>query len=175
MNFDKVLDDLGEFGKWQKINLFLLWFPFMMCGVVVLLGSFTLLQPTEYRCKIEDCDVDGFQFDDFEKKWEREEFFPCYGRNSDRVSDINYKVSVRSAVLTDTDHCSGVDEFCVFLKPMAENGRCLSNLTNDKVFCNSESEFVYKEFQMTKTIISEFNMVCDKILKEINRKFFFSL
>ena len=148
MNFDKVLDDLGEFGRWQKVNLALLWLPITMVGSLVLLGSFTLLEPAEYRCKIKNCDVNNFQFDDFEKRWKREELFPCYGTSDDN------------------DQCSKKEEFCVFLKPVVSaSGKCLSNLTNEKVYCNSSSEFAYEEFEMKKTIISEFNMVCDKIFE----------
>ena len=143
MNFDKVLNDLGEFGRWQKMNLFLLWFPCMMSGVMVLIGSFTLLEPSEYRCK-NVCDVDDFQFDDYEEHWKREQLFPCSGNSS-------------------SIHCSGEDEFCMFLKPQILDGKCSSKLTNEKIFCNSDSEFVYKQFEMKKTVISEFNMVCDGI------------
>ena len=99
MNYDKVLEDLGEFGMWQKTTLLLLWFPCMMAGAMVLIGSFTLLQPSEYRCKMEDCDVDDFQFGDFEEHWKLEQLLPCSGNSS---SD-----------------CSGEDDYCVFLKPVA--------------------------------------------------------
>ena len=142
MNFDLVLEDLGEFGMWQKTNLLLLWFPCMMAGVMVLIGSFTLLQPSKYRCKMDDCDVDDFHFGDFQKHWNSEELFPCSGNSS--------------------NHCSGEDEFCMFLKPVVLDGKCLSNLTDEKIICNSESEFVYKEFEMRKTVITEFNLVCDR-------------
>ena len=148
MNFDKVLDDLGEFGRWQKINIALLWFPIMMAGSLVLLGSFTLLEPDEYRCKIKGCDKNNFQFDDFEERWAREELFPCYNNSNN-----------------DNDQCSGEDEFCLFLKPVVSNGKCLSNLTNERVYCNSTSEFAFRKFGMEKTVTSEFNMFCDEILK----------
>ena len=59
-------------------------------------------------------------------------------------------------------HCSG--DYCVFYKPVVLNVECLSNLTEEKVVCNSDSKFVYKEFEMKKTVISEFNLVCDKTL-----------
>jgi len=145
MNFDKVLDDLGEFGRWQKIILALLWLPIITVGVSVLIGSFTLLEPSEYRCKIEGCDKNDFQFDDFKDRWKREELFPCYGTSKEN------------------DQCSREDEFCMFLKPVVSKGECSPNLTNEKVYCDSGSEFAYGEFEMKKTIISEFNMVCDEI------------
>ncbi len=44
-NFDQVLEHIGSYGRWQKINVALLWLPAVAAGVMVLLWSFTGLEP----------------------------------------------------------------------------------------------------------------------------------
>ena len=41
MNYDKILEELGEFGPWQRINILLTMSMAMMGGVHVLMFSFT--------------------------------------------------------------------------------------------------------------------------------------
>ena len=41
MNYDQILEELGEFGKWQQIVAFLLWIPLGIGGIHVLMYSFT--------------------------------------------------------------------------------------------------------------------------------------
>jgi hypothetical protein len=41
MNYDKILEELGEFGPWQLIPVILLWFPSIASGIFVLTYSFT--------------------------------------------------------------------------------------------------------------------------------------
>ena len=40
MNYDDVLEELGEMGPWQILNLFLLWLPSVAGGMWVLTYSF---------------------------------------------------------------------------------------------------------------------------------------
>jgi hypothetical protein len=41
MNYDRILEDLGEFGPWQLFAITLLIFPAMAGGIFVLTYSFT--------------------------------------------------------------------------------------------------------------------------------------
>lgn len=41
MNYDDVLEELGELGAWQILHLFLLWLPATAAGIYVLTYSFT--------------------------------------------------------------------------------------------------------------------------------------
>lgn len=41
MNYDDILEELGELGPWQILNLALLWLPAMASGMFVLTYSFT--------------------------------------------------------------------------------------------------------------------------------------
>ena len=49
MNYDDILEELGELGTWQILNLLLLWLPSIASGIFVLTYSFT-------------GDFDAFQF-----------------------------------------------------------------------------------------------------------------
>ena len=46
MNYDDILEELGELGSWQILNLLLLWIPSIASGMWVLTYSFsgTVLQ-----------------------------------------------------------------------------------------------------------------------------------
>ena len=41
MNYDDILEELGELGRWQLLHLSLLWLPAMAGGIFVLTWSFT--------------------------------------------------------------------------------------------------------------------------------------
>ena len=41
MDYDEVLDEIGEFGRWQQVTIVLLWIPPMMAGIHNLLFVFT--------------------------------------------------------------------------------------------------------------------------------------
>ena len=41
MNYDDILEELGEMGRWQLLHLSLLWLPAMAGGIFVLTYSFT--------------------------------------------------------------------------------------------------------------------------------------
>ena len=41
MNYDDILEELGESGPWHIINLLLLWLPSLASGIFVLTYSFS--------------------------------------------------------------------------------------------------------------------------------------
>ena len=41
MNYDSILEELGEFGPWQLVPVVLLWFPSIASGIFVITYSFT--------------------------------------------------------------------------------------------------------------------------------------
>ena len=41
MNYDQILEEIGEFGPWQILPVILLWLPSIAAGVFVLTFSFT--------------------------------------------------------------------------------------------------------------------------------------
>ena len=134
MDYDKVLEKLGELGKWQKRTLALLWLPAIMGGAMVLLGCFTLLHPTHYRCKIEGCDNDDFEFGDFEERWMKEDLFPCVANKA-------------------MNACSEHEKYCMYYKPRIVDGQCIRNLTNKVEESNEDSEFTYEISEIEITVI----------------------
>jgi hypothetical protein len=66
MDYDNILLELGEFGRWQQMNALILWIPAVAAGMNILIASFAVLGPTNgYRCRTE-CDRDGtFAYDAF--------------------------------------------------------------------------------------------------------------
>ena len=48
-NYDDFVEEIGEFGLWQKFVCSLLWFPAAAGGIHVLMYSFTGLAPDTYR------------------------------------------------------------------------------------------------------------------------------
>ena len=63
LDYDDLVGEIGEFGLFQKIACFLLWFPAAAGGIHVMMYSFTGLEPTKYRCDIPGCnstDYDGY-------------------------------------------------------------------------------------------------------------------
>ena len=93
------------------------------------------LQPTNgFRCKIDGCDQDGFNFDDFPE----ELLFP---KNSE----------------------TGDAEYCKYYRPMIEeaSGNCshekFSNVIGE---CGNNAEYAYNSFEFKKTLVTEWNLVC---------------
>jgi len=63
LDYDKLVEEIGEFGLFQKIACLLLWFPAAAGGIHVLMYAFTGLEPKNYRCDIPGCistDYEGY-------------------------------------------------------------------------------------------------------------------
>ena len=71
LDYDKLVEEIGEFGIFQKIACLLLWFPAAAGGIHVLMYSFTGLEPSKFRCEIPGCnstDYDGYIYEDDDMK-----------------------------------------------------------------------------------------------------------
>merc|ERR1719481_2463831 len=55
LNYDEILLKIGEFGKWQRKGLLLLFIPAFVGGMVVLTTAFTAKVPKKFVC-YEECD-----------------------------------------------------------------------------------------------------------------------
>lgn len=85
LKYDDVLEELGEFGPWQKRNLILLWLPAIATGIFVTTYSFTGLEPSNgFRCAL-DFESENATFRDlnanrsgmFPRKSESDEYDFC--------------------------------------------------------------------------------------------------
>ena len=56
INLDRVLDDVGQFGRYQKVFYVLLCLPAVFTSYVTLSSVFTQATP-EFRCVVPLCDA----------------------------------------------------------------------------------------------------------------------
>ena len=55
-NFDAVLAEIGQLGRWQKKLIVFLWLPSVFCGAGIMVYSFAMGTPQDYRCFVPECD-----------------------------------------------------------------------------------------------------------------------
>jgi len=60
LDYDVLVETIGEFGWFQKLTCALLWVPAAVGGVHVLMYSFTGLEPASYRCQIPACNGENY-------------------------------------------------------------------------------------------------------------------
>ncbi|XP_030554658.1 organic cation transporter protein [Drosophila novamexicana] len=58
MDFDEILKQIGEFGRYQRLNYLLICLPVLFAAANSLSYVFTAGTP-KYRCRVEECDVEG--------------------------------------------------------------------------------------------------------------------
>jgi len=82
VDYDTVLDDIGQLGPWQRKLFILLWIPSAMSAMAVFMYDFTAYIPN-HRCKVDLCDTENTIFDEpfvnFTIPWDTklEDFSQC--------------------------------------------------------------------------------------------------
>lgn len=145
MDYDKILEQIGEFGPWQKTNSILLWIPALISGMNVIVSSFSVLPPVAFRCNIPHCDGDDFQFGDYDP----DELFPSL-RNGSSDYDVDNP------------------NYCRFYSPKIVAGNGTDNTTCSKtefdhdtiLECGPGSMYVYDKFEMDSTVVTDNDLVC---------------
>ncbi|XP_069682785.1 organic cation transporter protein-like isoform X3 [Periplaneta americana] len=61
LDLDKILDEVGHFGRFQAINYLLVGFPILLSAMFALSYIFTA-GDLDYRCRIPECDTDSSSF-----------------------------------------------------------------------------------------------------------------
>merc|ERR1712141_480055 len=80
MNYDDILEELGELGPWQILHIVLLWLPAAAAGIFVLTFSFSGLEPKGFRCPISQCeDPNNTTYSAIDEDW----LFPKYSDTYD--------------------------------------------------------------------------------------------
>jgi len=130
MDYDKILLQLGEFGRWQKINTLLLWIPAIAAGMNILMASFSVMEPKKFRCRNECDQTANFTFGD----WDGSQMFPDW--DGEEANYCEYYASTLST-----------DGTCVF-----------DNKTTLK--CASDAEFTYEAIVMDTSLAIENDLVC---------------
>lgn len=159
MNYDKILEHLGEKGRWNVLNMLLLSLPGTVAGGFVIIYSFTGTQTAILsivmvkncystgfqpmsRCKIEGCDLGpnpsfydfnetGFSFETNDK--------------GEKVFDYcsHFPVDNSTWINKDNEFCSASD----------------FNSNGPMIECD---QYIYEEFEMKNSIVTDFDLVCDK-------------
>jgi len=142
MDYDRILQELGEFGTWQRINAGMLWIPALADGMNIMVASFAVMEPRNgFRCKMEECEPgNSSNFNDFRK----EDIFPSFDKNSDRYNEEN-------------------PDYCHYYKPSWREGKCHFDKSSTGL-CNADSTYIYAPFEMESSVATENNLVCDRYI-----------
>ena len=138
MDYDRILTQLGEFGRWQRRNAALLWLPAMAGGINIMIAAYAVMPPRVFRCQNE-CDADSFTFD-----------FP--GHN---VSDLFPSFDPDSGNY-DEDN----PDYCKYYRALPQDdGGCVFD-KSVTLTCKTGAQFAYKPFEMTSTVALDNDLVC---------------
>lgn len=146
MDWDDILEHVGETGPWNILMFALLWLPPMFAGVCVLQFSFTGLEPTGgFRCAIKPCDTDNSSFYDFD-----DSIFA-------RSIDVNGNEVI--------DYCN---MYPVDANSVAEGNCSLDNFILDSdtyVQCHPNQQVFWSDFEFKSNVVTEQNLICEDQFK----------
>jgi len=145
LNYDEVLEYIGQFGTFQKKIFFLLWLVSAAGGLAVVVFAFTGLEP-KYRCRVSPCDAAASE--DYYVTVQNDEGYqvqklPTWYRND--TIGINDRCRVPVAV-----NSGGVCE---------EGGTAFTD--DDGATCSVE-DLVFDKSIMRSTLIEEFHLLCGR-------------
>ncbi|XP_048774399.2 organic cation transporter protein-like isoform X1 [Ostrea edulis] len=155
MKFDDILQDVGEFGKYQKFVYFLLCLPSFACGLFMMHLVFVMETPN-HRCKIADYPGDTYD-----------------------IQSLDHQRAVDISIPRDF---IGTYEKCSFYSYAANQTAIMYNGTireeNFTIGVNATlqtcSTWVYERSVFKETYTSEHNLVCDDaILVSHSRMIFY--
>lgn len=140
MNFDRILTQLGEFGRWQRRNTALLWLPSAGAGINVLIAAFAVMGPRYgFRCR-NSCDGEQFSWDF--PGHSPAEMFPSLDPASPHYEPDN-------------------PDYCLYYMAERSGDSCTFNTTAPPVECKRGDDFAYASFEMESTVAIENDLVCD--------------
>ncbi|XP_015509581.2 uncharacterized protein LOC107216806 [Neodiprion lecontei] len=149
MDFDEVLEELGELGKFQIINYFLICLPVFFSAANSLSYVFVAGVP-DYRCYIEGCDDRSTP--DYSAAWVNQ-----------TIPDLEYETETANAVYVPSQcsmylmQNSTVGQFDV-------NDTCPFNFSTDTIIQCNEWIFDPEDW----TIVGEWNLTCQSNLWKLS-------
>jgi len=141
MDYDRILQELGEFGTWQRINAGMLWIPSIVAGMNIMVAAFAVMEPRNgFRCRIQECDqhMETHTFSNYPK----EDMFPSFDNKSTKYDPEN-------------------PDYCHYYKPSWREGKCHFDKSSTGL-CNADSTYIYAPFEMESSVATENNLVCDR-------------
>jgi len=143
LDFDKVLGQVGEFGKYQKFFFLLLCLPALFCASTTMLSTFTVAVPKS-RCEVPVCDNSSVPV-----------YQDAFGH--DGFANFTIPQTVSKVGKLEYSRC--------LVHPLkssaAESDRCVKASFDQSVNANCSS-YVYDQTFYTDSIVTEWNLVCDK-------------
>jgi len=139
MDYDNILLELGEFGRWQQINALILWIPAIAGGMNILIAAMAVLEPRAFRCKSE-CDVDGFGYTDFP------------------IEELIPSLDPQSSLYDKKD-----PEYCVrYVGTLSPDGKHCLHTDNSTVKCGTDDDFAFESFEMGETVATDNMLLCKR-------------
>lgn len=137
MDYDKILLELGEFGKWQKFNNLMLWIASLAGGMTSVMVIISIMEPSNgFRCR-NACDVqEDFHFED----WSPSLMFPSLDPYSASYDESN-------------------PDYCTYYASALEDGDCVFD-NSTILSCEKNSGFAYADFEMESSLVTANNLVC---------------
>ncbi|XP_069690686.1 organic cation transporter protein [Periplaneta americana] len=136
MDFDEVLEEIGQFGRYQVINYVLICLPVLFSAANSLTYVFTAGVP-RYRCHVPGCDDE--ENASYSAPWLPEVIPPSEQENSAWSNTYT------------PDQCFMYTPESNF----TDNSCALGHFSNDKVKCDS---WIYEDNE--RTIVGEWNITC---------------
>eukprot|EP00090_Calanus_glacialis_P003552 TRINITY_DN1261_c0_g1_i5.p1 TRINITY_DN1261_c0_g1~~TRINITY_DN1261_c0_g1_i5.p1 ORF type:complete len:603 (-),score=150.76 TRINITY_DN1261_c0_g1_i5:95-1903(-) len=149
LNYDEVLEYIGQFGTFQRKIFFLLWLVSAAGGLAVVVFAFTGLEP-KYRCRVSPCEAGSSTeyyatpvCDEADGECDQVKKLPTWYRNN--TIGINDRCKV--PVVTES---GGVCE---------EGGAVFTD--DDGAMCGVE-DLVFDRSIMRSTLIEEYQLLCGR-------------
>ena len=142
LDYDKLVEEIGEFGLFQKIACVLLWFPAAAGGIHVLMYSFTGLEPGSFRCDVQGCnstEYDGYIWDDDDKK----QSCSYYEATQDSTTGFCQKYVITC-----------IFNLCCYIK-------CVFSRSSETIIRCTNGPYIFDNFIFDETTVTKFNLLCD--------------
>ena len=142
MDYDRILTQLGEFGRWQRRNAALLWLPALAGGINIMIAAYAVMPPREYRCQNE-CDYyyDGDNFNFTFPGHNKSDIFPSFDPDNKNYNEDN-------------------PDYCKYYKAFPKrDGSCMFD-KSVTLSCKRGAKFAYQPFEMTSTVALDNDLVC---------------
>ena len=161
---DETSKIIGRFGSWQIKIMLLLWAPSLMMGYHSSLQYITQLNPGAAICYPSECLKITPSFEEIisnenitKRVYQTREFTSSFSPLGEvLVIKVPNHCSIKTPVADEQGLC--------------RMGRMSKNVTKGGGYyqCDTESTFEYKYIELTKTVVTEFNLIC-------NRKIYYQL
>lgn len=154
LNYDEVLEYIGQFGSFQRRIFFLLWFVSAAGGIAVMVFAFTGLEPN-YRCRVDECEGVNSSYYGAST---------CTTDNNDCLSKQRLPSWYKESSIVPNDRCRRREAATGLTKHemCGEDGTKFVDAEEGVEEQCGYEELVFDRTIMTNTLIEEYHLVCDR-------------